>query len=387
MKKTLIIFSLVLLAACGPSQEEKQNIAQNTCSIMGETKKSDSLFRTQTMIDAREKIGGGAFVRGDDAIIEAFEFGICEELVLNENYDEILQSWRDAKREYERIEAEKRAEEQRIADSKPTVKEEFFSNGQLKSRTNYQPKSDGGKKDGGYEGFNEKGQLTTKGSYKDGKGDGLWEYYFNNGQIRKKAYYENGKEVGLWEEYDSNGVISEKTNYIDGKNEYIHEEYYKNILIWKRTYKNGVLDGLTEEFQGRDSDFLPENEGKLLMTGHYKDGKEVGLWVNYFKNGRLKSKVNWKDGKKDGLEEKYSWDGKYYYRRNYKDGYENGLRETYRYQDVPDNYLDGEYISYETINIKGGAKHGIEKTQYSDGDVFNSCYINGEIYDMVNCTE
>ena len=381
MKKTLIVFSLVLLAACGPSQEEKQNIAQNTCSIMGETKKSDSLFRTQTMIDAREKIGGGAFVRGDDAIIEAFEFGICEELVLNENYDEILQSWRDAKREYERIEAEKQAEqeriaaekqaeEQRIADSKPTVKEEFFSNGQLKSRTNYQPKSDGGKRDGLYESY-----------YVDDP------FFSNTGQLKEKGNYKDGKKVGLWELYYRGGSIDTTRNYKDGENAYIEQVYHMDRMVSKRTYKNGVLHGLTEEFHGRNSNFLPENEGKLLMTGHYKDGKEVGLWVNYHTNGRLESKVNWKDGKKDGLEEKYSWDGKYYYRRNYKDGYENGLRETYRYQDVPDNYLDGEYISYETINIKGGAKHGIEKTQYSDGDVFNSCYINGEIYHMVNCTE
>ena len=40
------------------------------------------------------------------------------------------------------------AEKQRIADTKPTVKEEFHPNGQLKSRINYQSETDGGKKDG-----------------------------------------------------------------------------------------------------------------------------------------------------------------------------------------------------------------------------------------------
>jgi hypothetical protein len=118
MNKILIIFSLVLLAACGPSQEEKKNIVLNACSIMGETQKSDSLFRIQTIIDAREKIGGETFVRGDDAIIEAIEFGLCQELVLNETYDETLQPLKDAKRERERIAAEKQAEENRIAEEK-----------------------------------------------------------------------------------------------------------------------------------------------------------------------------------------------------------------------------------------------------------------------------
>ena len=37
---------------------------------------------------------------------------------------------------------------ERIADNKPTVKEEFYSNGKLKSRTNFQPKSDGGEHHG-----------------------------------------------------------------------------------------------------------------------------------------------------------------------------------------------------------------------------------------------
>ena len=52
--------------------------------------------------------------------------GLCEELVLNADYDESLgKSRKNAKRERERI----AAEEQRIADSKPAVKETFHPNG------------------------------------------------------------------------------------------------------------------------------------------------------------------------------------------------------------------------------------------------------------------
>ena len=181
INKILIIFSLVLLAACGLSRDEKQNIAINACSIMGETKKSEAVIRLQTMSDAREKIGGETYIRGDDAIIEAFELGLCQQLVMNEDYEWYRNVARNELRKRERVAAEKLAEEQRaaaekqrIADSKPTVKEEFFSNGQLKSRTNYQPKSEGGKEDGGYEEFSEKGHLTTKGKYKDGKIVGPW---------------------------------------------------------------------------------------------------------------------------------------------------------------------------------------------------------------------
>jgi len=134
MNKTLIILSLTLLASCGPSseeirqaemeqqrieqeankklaQEKANRIAAVTCSIMGETKNIDGAIRVREINDAREKIGGEPFLSGDDAIKEAFGYGICEELVLNENYNEIIKPLRDATQERERIAAEKRAEE------------------------------------------------------------------------------------------------------------------------------------------------------------------------------------------------------------------------------------------------------------------------------------
>jgi len=233
MNKILIILSLVLLTACGPSQEEKEKVAAVTCSIMGETRNMDAAIRVEKMNDAREKIGGEPFLRGDDAIQEAFGWGLCQELVLNESYDETLQPLKDAKRERERIAreklaeeqriaaekqriaaekraeeqriaAEKRAEEQRIAaekqriaDSKPTVKEEFYSDGKLKTRRNYQSKSDGGVRHGLSEAFYENGQLHIKGNFKDGKIDGLYEKYYEDGELLVVLCYKNGDRTDM----------------------------------------------------------------------------------------------------------------------------------------------------------------------------------------------
>ena len=121
MNKILIILSLVLLASCGVSQEEKRNIAAVTCSIMGETRNMDAAIRVEKMNDAREKIGGEPFLDGDDAIQEAFEYGLCQELVLDDSYNEILQRLKDAKRERERLAREKRAEEARIMAEKRKI--------------------------------------------------------------------------------------------------------------------------------------------------------------------------------------------------------------------------------------------------------------------------
>jgi len=132
MNKILIILSLVLLASCGPSQEDKRNVAAVTCSIMGETRNMDAAVRVEKINDARQKIGGEPFLRGDDAIKESFEYGLCQELVLNEwnegnfsmSYDEKLQSRKDAEREIARIDREAQAEEQRVAAHKQRVIEE-----------------------------------------------------------------------------------------------------------------------------------------------------------------------------------------------------------------------------------------------------------------------
>ncbi len=282
MRYIYIITISLLLASCGPSSEEKlkvemerQRVEQEaneklaeekanrisavTCSIMGETKNMDAAVRVREMNDAREKIGGEPFLKGDDAIKEAFEYGLCQELVLNENYYETLQTLKDAKRERERIAAEKQAEENRIAaekraeelriyvekkrisDAKPSVQEVSHPNGKLKKRTNYQSVNDGGKKHGLEESYYENGQLERKGSWKDGKQHGLEESYHENGQLERKGSWKDGKQHGLEESYDKNGQLWSKENYKDGKKEGLWEIFINGELASTLCYKNGEI--------------------------------------------------------------------------------------------------------------------------------------------------
>ena len=114
MKHTLALVLMVFgIVGCSMPQEEKENIAAVTCSIMSETRNMDAAVRVREMNEARDKIGGEPFLRGDYAIKEALDFGLCRKLVLNETYDESLLLLKDAKRERERIAAEKRAERKR----------------------------------------------------------------------------------------------------------------------------------------------------------------------------------------------------------------------------------------------------------------------------------
>ena len=98
---TLLVLFTVVLAGC-MSKEERQDIALLTCSIMGETRPIDSVYRIQLINEARQRIGEPLYVNGDARILESFTWGLCPQLVLNDpTYDTTLN-------ELQKIEAEER---------------------------------------------------------------------------------------------------------------------------------------------------------------------------------------------------------------------------------------------------------------------------------------
>ena len=46
---------------------------------------------------------------------------------------------------------------------------------------------------------------------------GLWKTYNIKGQLKTKGYYKNGKKNGPWEVYDEDGQLDRQRNYINGK--------------------------------------------------------------------------------------------------------------------------------------------------------------------------
>jgi hypothetical protein len=212
--KRLLLLSIILLTACGPSPEEKKNIAAVTCSIMGETRNMDSAVRIEKMNNAREKIGGEPFLDGDYVIKESFEYGLCQELVLNENYNERLQSRKDAQRERARLAEEERAEERmiaakkrRLAAMKPSVEERFFDSGKIRCRINRAPAVYNGgwegKKHGLEECWHENGNLKEIANWNEGKMDGLWQQYNSKGHLAFQYCWKNGTNLN----FDQSGDI------------------------------------------------------------------------------------------------------------------------------------------------------------------------------------
>ena len=100
---TIIALMPIFLFGCGMSSEEKANVAAVTCSVMGETRNMDSALRVREINEAREKIGEAPFLGGDSQIKESFEWGLCEELVLNDpTYNTKVSEQRALRREAKR---------------------------------------------------------------------------------------------------------------------------------------------------------------------------------------------------------------------------------------------------------------------------------------------
>ena len=117
MKVLFLILSLMIITSCGPSAEEiaqqeaalelakaqeiakkeqaalelaqaeekrRSDIATVTCNIMAESRNMDGAMRIREINFGREKIGENYYLGNDEGIKEAFEWGLCKELVLND---------------------------------------------------------------------------------------------------------------------------------------------------------------------------------------------------------------------------------------------------------------------------------------------------------------
>ena len=116
--KLLLLLTAILLTACGPSIEEKEEIVIVTCNILSEPTNKDGAVRLKEINVARARLGGDAFLGTHDEIKMAIESGLCRELVSNSPYYAAqmvkIVDIKLEKLEMERLEQEVREEEERI---------------------------------------------------------------------------------------------------------------------------------------------------------------------------------------------------------------------------------------------------------------------------------
>ena len=113
MKRLLLLTTIIILVACGPSTQEKEEIAILTCNIMGASRNMDGAARIKEINAAREQIGEDRFLGSDDKIKESFKHELCKELVLNDpGYNATIEEMDRLAKEMDRL--AKEAEQTRI---------------------------------------------------------------------------------------------------------------------------------------------------------------------------------------------------------------------------------------------------------------------------------
>jgi len=103
-KLATFIIITVLLSSCGPTLEEREEIAIIACNIIGESRNMDAAMRIREINTARDEIGEAAFLETDETIREAIQYDLCGELVMND--PEYTSKLNDLKRLAEQVRSE-----------------------------------------------------------------------------------------------------------------------------------------------------------------------------------------------------------------------------------------------------------------------------------------
>lgn len=98
MRQLALMGMVITLVACGPNQQEIDNITTLTCNILAETSSADGARRIKEINTARKMIGAAPFLGSDTTIKESLEWDLCTELVSDDpNYFEKVKSKKVAK--------------------------------------------------------------------------------------------------------------------------------------------------------------------------------------------------------------------------------------------------------------------------------------------------
>lgn len=281
---------------------------------------------------------------------------------------------------------------------------EYYSNGQIYSKTNYsggkitgvqtQYYIDGGISseinynngvyEGSYKTYHKNGEVSQLGQCKEGAYDGSWKQYYPNGILQSEFSYKNDKLTGISKNYDTDGKLYYEFNYRKG-NIISYRYYDKQGKVIKEGKKKGgeflyegmsplgvkITEGLYDVSGGKKGKWKYfTNNGIQYNEGEYIDNKAEGNHIEFYKNGVKKSITPYKNDIIEGYYTAYHLNGNLKVQGWYKKGEQHGVWKYY--------YLDG---TKQAINFFHKSKlHGNQIYYGVNGKVFSEeKYKYGEV--------
>lgn len=162
--------------------------------------------------------------------------------------------------------------------------------------------------------------------------------------------YKDGELDGLNVVYYKNN-IKEIGHWKAGKQNGLFQMYTEDgVLIDNANFKDGERDGVTEQFYN--------DTGKLRVSVNYKNGVLEGEFKAYYPNGNLQGEVNYVNGEMNGDFKEYHENKKIRLSGSYKNSLQEGEWKFY----LEDGTLES------IINYKDGELHGLKEDYYKNGN-------------------
>ena len=137
--------------------------------------------------------------------------------------------------------------------------------------------------------FNQSGNLVAQGNYINMQRDSVWLYYSNYaGTLSHRVEYASGKHAGKEQSFYPDGSVAEETIWKDGLKE----------GSWMQYFKNGQLKStaayIGDKLEGAFMAFYPD--GKKEIEGAYRNDAPDGEWKRYDDKGTLVSTIKYTNG-------------------------------------------------------------------------------------------
>jgi len=232
----------------------------------------------------------------------------------------------------------------------------YFDNGKKSSEGTMK----NGKADGYWKNYYKTGILKNEGNRKDFLLDSIWKFYNEKGQLTKTFNYSKGKKNGYITTYDTAGIVVSKENYISDVKQDTSYTYYKTGLVKQSIpFKNGKADGISYVYS---PDTLVTNiihykmgyvekQEKINQTD--ENGNKQGIWKKFYKNGILEKEERFKDNAVDGYVKEYDKKGNLQEIKKYTFGKEVTDAPELAKLDVFKAYFDDGGVRYEGGYING----------------------------------
>ncbi len=181
----------------------------------------------------------------------------------------------------------------------PDIRQEFYSDGQLRTIGSYQ----NGKKQGTFRNYDPRGKEEIAYLFEQdvkvaegqldslGRKIGAWQFYYPDGQIRHKGSYKLGLKDGAWTYYYSNGKVIQTGSYINDLPTGNWKWFHGNALLHRdEYYLRGKEDGHCVEY---------DSLGNVLTEGDYVGGLKTGPWI--LKVNDHSEEGAYEDGERNGI--------------------------------------------------------------------------------------